>query len=470
MSQRTLTPKPPTAAVPPSPAKASVSAPAPPASPAPASPAQSPTVPLRADARPPAAAPPAQPAAAAPKPDVRAPAPPPAEPAPAPPADPAPPAEKKRQQLTAVLGVNISQARCATHLKQNLGDPETEEQIRGLREALKDAKAKGEGQRADSLKDAIAHLSKRLVRMSNETPIAVAVVMDLLVTELIRHGMLQATARERKIVDVAHLHEGEPAFLLLHPLYDRLPVYAAYSPDHEEALRKERAAQNKAAKEAREAKKAAAEKRGAKAPAPKAARAGRPAPDDDADEEGHAEHTKTTFFTYVENALQAVRKDGAYHSMRVSNRVREYLSTLIAEGIARFARLAKILVQDVMEVRTMNADHVKAIVRLLMVDGGRTEAQVEGVAQQIDAKLELYKTHLDSEKEKKTAGADPGRRAELERARIEADFQRKRKQIEAATKRAADATRKAQDLTTEVSRLEPLLAAAPIQPVAAGGP
>jgi hypothetical protein len=379
---------------------------------------------------------------------------------------PEPPGEEKkktRQQLTNVLTISISHARCATHLKRDLGDEEVEGEIKGLRKELKAAKAAGDPAQEKALRARIAGLSKELVRISSETPIAAAVVMDCLVKELFRYGMDQAIAGDRKIMEVAHLHDGNPEGMLHYPLFNKLPSFAAYNADYEEELRKERAAQNKAAKEAREAKKAAAlEKAGGRPGAGRAPRAGRPAPEDDDDsEEAAAEglHTKTTFFTYVENALKTVKRDEPYRTMRVSNRVREYLSELVAEGLARLANLARIVVQQVVCVRTMNAAHIGAVVHMLMADEGRSDAQIAEVKRQIDEKLAVYHDHLRSEKEKKAAALDAAKKTELERKKLEADLLRKKKQAELATKRAIEASQKARELTAETDKLEPLVAA-----------
>jgi len=364
--------------------------------------------------------------------------------------------KRTRVQLAHILGVDVSQARCATHLKQNLGDETVEGEIKDLRAALK--KAKEDGGDLDPIKAQIAEKSKALVRISGETPIAAAVIWDGAVKEILRHGMDQAIASDRKIVDTSHLHDGSPTALVYYPLFSKCEIWDLYDQDHEEELKKERAASNKAAKEAREAKKAAAEEKGpkgakgAKAPAAKA-----PAEEDAEDDNEPA--AKTTFYTYVENALKTVKKDEPYKSMRVSNRVREYLSELVAQGIARQALLARIIVQRVMGVRTMNADHVKAVVHVLMADEGRTPEQINLVTGQIDEKLTLYHDHLTEEKAKKAAALDEAKKAENERKKREFDLNRKKKQAELAKKRAIEAAQKAKDLNSETAALEPIVAA-----------
>jgi hypothetical protein len=366
--------------------------------------------------------------------------------------------KKPRVQLSTVLSINISQARCATHLKQNLGDAEIEREIKALRADLKAAKAAGTDQ--TEIKAAITEKSKSLVRISSETPIAAAVIWDGAVKEILCHGMDQAIACDRKIVDSAHLHSGDPETLMYYPLYNKCEIWQGYDPSFEDALKKKRATTNKALRE--EKKKAEAKAAETKAPtekkaAAKTAVAEVPSEEEHDEEEDHA--SKTTFYTYVENALKTVKKNELYKSMRVSNRVREYLSELVAQGIARQAMLAQIIVQRVMGVRTMNAGHVKAVVHVLMADEGRSEEQIEHITAQIDEKLSVYSEHLKAEKDKKIAAQDEETKIENEYKRSESDLLRKKKQAEAATKRAADAAAKAKELFDEASTLEPIVAA-----------
>lgn len=352
-------------------------------------------------------------------------------------------AKRTRVQLAHILGVDVSQARCATHLKQNLGDEAVEAEIKDLRVSLK--KAKETGGDLTALKAQVAERSKSLVRISGETPIAAAVIWDGAVKEILRHGMDQAIASDRKNVEACHLHDGTPSALIYFPLFSKCEAWATYDQDREEELKKERAATNKAVKEAKKDVKTNAENT--------------KAPPKEEDEDDADSSTKTTFYTYVENALKTVKKDEPYKNMRVSSRVREYLSELVAQGIARQALLARIIVQRVMGVRTMNADHVKAVVHVLMADEGRTADQINQVTGQIDSKLSLYHEHLTDEKTKKVAAFDEAKKVVNERKKREFDLNRKKKQAELAKKRAIEAAQKAKDLTSETAALEPIVAA-----------
>lgn len=344
---------------------------------------------------------------------------------------------KHRTQLSDVLSISISPARCATHFKQNLGDPDVERDMKALRKDLKVAKESSEvdNKLVDSLKEQITEKSKLLVRISMETPITAAVIWDATVKELLRHGMNMAAANSKKIVEVAHLHDGDFSGLVYFPLFDKCDVWNFYNPEVEVALKTERAAQTKAAKDAK--KKDAPSTPTTPAPVQQQT--------DDFVESGD-DHSKTTFYTYVDNALKAVKLEEKYKAMRVSNRVRDYLSDLIVQGIVRQTALAKIVVQSVVGVRTMNADHLKAVIRMLMVDARRTTEQVDGVLVNINEKLDTYEQYQKSEREKKFASLDEEKRAELEQKQQTVLQNRKARQLEVLQKRLEKDTEKVREL------------------------
>lgn len=333
-----------------------------------------------------------------------------------------------RIQLATVLHINISQARCATHLKQHLGDEAAEARVKELRAALKTATDKNDATAMATIHSQIVAAAKILVRVSSETPIAVAVVWDSAVKELLRRGMDCAIAADRKIVDVNHLHEGTAsAALSLCPLYNKCAAWVGYNPEHENELKRERKANT-----------------------------------DDAVTEVAADaddSSKNSFYTYIENTLKAVKKEEAYKTMRVSNRVREYIAELVAQGIARNTTLSRIIVQQIMGVRTMTTDHVKVVVSMLMADAGRPQADIDAITGIIDEKLALYHAHLAAEREKKLRAMPAEQVAENARKQAELLVARKKKQTEMLRKRAVDSANRVKMLIAEVAQLEPSAAA-----------
>jgi hypothetical protein len=411
------------------------------------------------------------------------------------------------------LDINISPARCATHLKQDLGDDAIETEIKNLRNKLTTANEAEQ----KHIKEEIAQKSKNLVRISSATPIAVAVIADSTVKELLRHGMDQAIKANKKIVTIDHLHEPGDRELEYLPLYNKCDSWVNYvkeepkkkvvaaettptpapkkkgteEPAAEAAptpKKKKGAVEESAAETTSKKKKGAVEepaaettskkkkgaveepaaettstpaskkKKGAEEPAAEAApkkksAAVEPAPvaDINVEEEG----TKTTFYTYVENALKTVRKENeSYTTIRVSNPVREYLSDLVTHIITRQAKLAKIIVQRGIGVRTMNADHIKVVVNILMAEDNRSAEQIEAVTNQIDTKLKLYHEHLQVERDKKSSEMDDDKKADLERKKMKETLTRKTHQAEKAEKQARAAAVKMKALKEEAKELK----------------
>jgi len=360
------------------------------------------------------------------------------------------PAESKklRVQLTKVLGIDISHARCATHLKQSLGDADVEGQIRVLRAELKTTT---DATKVASLKAGIAELSKSCVRVSSAAPIATSAIWDSAVKELMRRGMDSASADNLKLVEVKHLHAGPIGELAYAPLYVNCDAWANYVPEFEEKLKKERTAANKLIKETRERNKKAREEAKA-AGLDEEVKPVKVAKEPAANTDGVV--NKTTFNTYVDNALTTVKKNGAYANMRVSNRVREYLSDLITQGITRLAMLARIIVKHG-SVRTMNTEHVQTIVHMLMANDGRSDDQIREVMEFIAEKLAIYEDHKVSESTAKELALSAEDKDELARKNREADLNRKTKQAAQAKKRAFDANQKAKKLLAETRSLKP---------------
>ena len=338
-----------------------------------------------------------------------------------------PPDDEKRirLQLTSILGVNISHARCLSHLKYHLTDTTTESQIKEVRGQVKNAAEADK----EALRSKITELSKNVVRISSETPIAVATICDSFVKEFIRHGMNQVLTTDRKNVDIKHLHTGDLKELVYYSIFKNLPSFMNFDQAQEDELRKERAAVNKSKKDASTV-----------------------IAEVESDDETTV--TKTSFITYVENAIKSIKKEEVYSSLRINTRVREYLSDLVSELIMRIAVLSKIVVQNIMNVRTMNADHIKSIIHLILADDKHTDARIASVLDSIGDKLKLYQDHTKNEREKKVLLLDDATKELNETQRVAKELEKKKKQADVVQQRAADTAEKAKTLKLEVDELE----------------
>ena len=328
----------------------------------------------------------------------------------------------KRVQTTSLLGTSVSNARCATHVKRALGGSPGKTGLPDLRKALAAAKAANNAVDAESFQQQIDEIVHSSIRVSADHSIAMSVVADGILNELIRFGMDQSIAcKTSKMVGVAHLHNGAVADLTFYPLFANCVAWKKYDPVFEEELKAKRAAANKAIREARDAKKAAGTGVVELSPAVVT----------DDDEDSSDATGKTTFMTYVDDAVKKVRTDEQYAAHRVHCRVREYLSDLIAQVIAHLTTLGKIVVQNAAEVRTMNPEHLKVVIMLLMMNDGKNKDTIDKILSTIDEKLSIYQAHLDGERAKKAAAVE--HTATDQAAALEL---RKKKRLEALTIRA----------------------------------
>ena len=320
--------------------------------------------------------------------------------------------KKVRLQMSNVLGINISHARCLSHLKFHLTDAAIEAQV-------KEIKAQQKAEPSEEHVARIAELTKNAVRISSETPIALATVCDNFVKEFIRHGMQQAIIVERKNVDVKHLLSGDLTTLVYYPFFKNLPSFVNYNPEEK---KKETPTEDVA--------EVAVEESEDESPA------------------------QTSFITYVENAIKTIKKEEAYASLRINTRVREFLSDLVTDLIQRISVLAKIIVQRVINVKTMTADHIKSVVLLLLADNRSSEELINGVLAIMNDKIRLYQEHLKSERTKKESLLDDATKEENETKSKAKEFEKKKKMADMVLQRAKDNAEKAKVLKKEVEQMQ----------------
>lgn len=363
--------------------------------------------------------------------------------------------KKKRNLMTETLGISISNARCQSHMKASLISPEIEAQLTEKRAALKAAKeaAKAEGRAFDddddiaSLKADIDEITEQVVRIGGDAPIAMAALADWVAKSCLRRAMDQTIAANHKMVEIAALHAGDLSTLDVYALIQDLPAIVTYDPENERTLREERAAANKAQKAAREAAKLAKE-----AGEPAAAKAEKEVAEDEEDEDAHG--PSTTFHTYVDNATKKVKEDETYAAMRVSQRLREVVSDIVAEFVSRFSKVAKVSVLELLGVRTLNAGHLQALAKSIFVlkTGDEEDENMKAVLDYVAAKLKLYHDHLEAEKSRKWEEMDPTKKAELEAKKAAAADAKKKRDAENAKTKAIEMAKRAKELAAQVSQ------------------
>lgn len=342
--------------------------------------------------------------------------------------------DKKRQQLTDVLGISISPARCATHLKQHLVNEEVEVEIKSLREQLKNATTDEEKVK---IKASISILSQKIVRISSETSTVMAVICNGFVEDLLKHSIDEAITNNKKIVDVSNIISGNHKQNIYYSIYYKLPSFVNYDSKIYEEIKKEKMETNK------KNKKTKANELGA---VPEVIT---PTPEPVTSEDSN----KITFNTYIDAVLKNVKKDVKYENIkiRISSEVRDYLSNMIIESIKRFVTLSKIIVQQIMGVRTMNANHIKAIIHMFMKDENNTDEQISQVINHIDDKLKIYQDHIKSERTNRFNELDEALKQQIIDKQAEKTKNRKKRDILLAEKRATEAAERVKKLTEEIA-------------------
>ena len=356
---------------------------------------------------------------------------------------------KKRQQLTDVLGISISPARCAAHLKKNLANKEIDGEIHSIREKLK---LSVDDMEKLKLKEEISALSQKVVRISSETSTVMAVICDGFIEDLLKHSINETLASNKKMVDVSYIMSGDHKKNLYYSIYHKLPTFVNYDAKIYEELRKKKLEDNRKAKKASKEPETSDENT---SPVEVPATATTPTPTPIVETPVQpSEDGKTTFNTYIDAVLKNVKKDlhlAENIKIRTSIEVRDFLSDMIIECIKRFVILSKIFVQQIMGVRTMNSNHIKAIVHMFMKDEGNSDERINIVINRINEKIDLFQKHIISEKANRLADLDEITKQDILNKQVEKSKTRKKKELQLAEKRAIEAAERVKKLTEEVS-------------------
>lgn len=360
--------------------------------------------------------------------------------------------DKKRQQFTDVLSISISPARCATHLKQYLINKDVEDEFKKLRDQIKSPDISDSEK--DLIKTQISSLSQKIVRISNETSTVIAIICNGFVNELLRHGIKESINSNKKMVDIESIISGDHKNNLYYSIYYKLPSFNAYDPKVYEAIKKEKTEHNKKNKKSKtEETKEEDEKEETKE---KEEEKVEKSDVEENTHNGEEDGNKITFNSYVEAIIKIIKFDPQYNKdkdnkIRFEQEVRYYLSNMIIECIKRFVVLSKIIVQQIMGVRTMNSNHIKAIIHMFMKDEGNTDEQIDEIINNIDEKLKIYHEHVKNEKNNRYNVLSDEEKKKIMDNKAERVKTRKQKDIVLAKRRAEEAAERLKKLSEEAT-------------------
>jgi hypothetical protein len=271
--------------------------------------------------------------------------------------------DKKKTPL--IGNIHISRARCEWHFRNFISDEGIESQIKTLKELQKTTTDEGE---LKSNKAKIDELNKNLIRISQYTPHAISIICDLVIKDMISRGISQILQSGKKTLDISYFYSSDINESYLYPLIKSLSTYTDGFKKMEDMTKKK---QPKKTEE-----EDIAEDGG----------------DTDVEELG----SNMTFTTYINKAIIDVKKS-LDTKITIGTKVKKYLSDLLTELIKRLAVMAKALLKNVINVRTIAPNHIKAIISLLLLDGNVAETDVENAMTTVDEKLKLFQQAMVKE-------------------------------------------------------------------------
>lgn len=344
-----------------------------------------------------------------------------------------------RVNLSKILGINISQSRCDTQIRQFMSNPQTETELKAVRLELKTLVTTDP--RYEEVKQKERELAGKCVRVSVAAPVATALIWDDCINEIIKYTLDNAIAARAKIAEVEHLHSGTPSTMKFWPLFNNCKIWKEYDFEFEKSLKVKKREQTKLNKKSKSSAELTSEPTELSSAQVTSAQTEAPATDATSSQIdvvlGSTEKVK--YGTYIEAIVHQVKESEAYKTMRVSTRLREYLSDLVAQGVNRMCSIVQILI-TFNKIKTVNYSHFVLASEMLMADGGQEASVIREIVLRVGTEINKLERFLNEEShrkaQKKTSSMTEEARAAQEAKQIVSDFEKKQRQIANAEKRA----------------------------------
>jgi len=264
-------------------------------------------------------------------------------------------AAKKKRVSNNVTGIHIARARCEWHLRNFISDEDIDNKIKELKDAQKSLTADEE---IASNKNKIDELNKQVIRISHNAPSVLSVVSDTMVKDLIRFGFSQLIQSGKKTLDVSYFYSNDIKSSRYYSLFSSLPSYTSSAADTNVAA-------------------------GAK--------------NDVGDNENDDSSDNMTFNTYITEAINDIKKDFE-PKIIIGKKVKKYLSNLVIELIRRVSVITKSLLKTIINVRTIVPNHIKEVIRILLLDGNSPSDEIDNLMNLIDDKIKQIQEIAKTEK------------------------------------------------------------------------
>jgi histone H3/H4 len=190
--------------------------------------------------------------------------------------------------------------------------------------------------KTETLTEKIEYVSKLRCRFSNDASVVLSSVLDYVVQDLVRTAMIHARKSGKAIIQVQHVVQCDFKSVSVYPMVNTLDVVQkALQVDH---------------------------------------------PDDDCDDdktdntEEDDEKHESTFEFYINLICKSVKNklvesDESYNTIRISKHIRKFCSDVVIQLIERISPLIK-LYSTTAKVKTVNDDVIMFIFKFLMLDAG----------------------------------------------------------------------------------------------------
>ena len=253
-------------------------------------------------------------------------------------------------------------------------------------------------------------LSKQKVRLSNDAAVALSVVCDVTINQIVNHTMENAVKSNKKIMQISHVYENNVDKLSTYSLIKTLPSFVKNEQEIKSAELAERNAEmisfavEKAKKDMIKEFNIKVPKKDKKKDTAEVSTAS-PAVEEAAEQKSQDESndSKTSFKFYVHKACKKIAEsDEKYAGIRVSTSIKDYLSDLLVELIQRLSTLI-LLTAASMKNKTINNVAIMRAVELIMIDGHRPVESLKFKETEI-TNPQLLKEETKKRDEEKKAG------------------------------------------------------------------
>ena len=264
--------------------------------------------------------------------------------------------------MTSVTGnIHISRPRSEHYFRKFILDELIDAKLKELKEQQKSITDENSNEFIENKKK-MDDLNKQIFRTNQYTPYVVSIISDYMFKELVSHGFNQVLQSGKKTLDITHFYSGDLNQLTSFSLFKNLPTYANFDLQSVDPKKKK---------------------------------------DDEVEPTESVENsTNMSFVTYVTNGIVWIKNEKNVN-ITIGTRVKKYLSDLIVDFIKKLALITKTLLK-VMNVRTINGNHIKAAIHILLIEGNVPEEICESILSFISSKMTLFQNEQqlkDSQKQ-----------------------------------------------------------------------